>query len=114
MMAEDGNKSYYGNSIVSVFGLFLEKVLESNSLESRYSLFRCGFRTSSISISWELVRNAESQLNWNLHFTKVPTGSMSSLNFGKFWSRSLVSQNDQASESLLEVIKNYTILVPAP
>lgn len=61
MMAEDGNKSYYGNSIVSVFGLFLEKVLESNSLESRYLLFRCGFRTSSISISWELVRNAESQ-----------------------------------------------------
>lgn len=113
VMAEDGNKLLLWEWCSLCFWSF-EKVLESNSLESGYSLFRCDLRTSSVSISWELIRNAESQLNWDLHFTKVPTGSMSSLNFGKFWSRLLVSQNDEASESPLELIKNYRILVPAP
>lgn len=90
----------------------MEKGLEANSLESRYSLLRCG--PSSISIPWKLVRNAISQLNWNLLFTRVPTGLMRTLNFGKIWSRSLVSQNGLAPESPLELIKNYRILVPAP
>lgn len=39
---------------------------------------------------------------------------MSTLNIGKLWSRSLGSQNGQASESPLELIKSYRILVPAP
>lgn len=82
LMAKDGISRYGGNSC-SLYLWSMEKGLEANSLESRCSLLRCG--PSSISIAWELVRNAMSQLNWNLHFTRVPTGFMRTINLGEIW-----------------------------